>query len=625
MSTEKNMVVFVIFAIVSFLGCVYNVALETNIYQTEKSGHGQNAPGNCALFGWNETGIFSKSSLQTLNIMINHWTWISAYEDISPPIHLEDCFRTKKDGFTNQFVNLNNMNVNPINACRSKCTNNNNIYLSKHKCYCGSSSFKRNGYQNIFNDYRESCSMSTVTHLQCGEAFDNFCQYGVGVGESTQYVSVTLWGKKNPSAGSQHKCVSIKTSSDGDMIFRSTKCTEIHPYLCIGSMNKSRSSFNSTVSSVSNTTSNEPFSTLSDTFSSAAPSVTNNTPKGTISNRISTSSTNSTTTASAIKTTTLSETTQHFNNKTINTQRYTATVTDDTISTIKKSGLQDSTDKNDSSLNKVNIVSGVVVGLILISGLIIGVYVFRRRRKGLKPGENADETCDKVYENSTYIDHNIDRVENNTEMRNECMPSNGNNFADNCLDTSEHEENDYYSYEQQDSERHGCSQRECDSFPNSSGDSFRSTSLNTENINTDTSNDDYQNTTVIFDASPKTIARENVKQMEMNEQVNDYDHFEQENANIDGLIQLTDEMYDINVNLTQMNKDLYDHGQGDGNHRNESNYDTGFHMDAIEDSYDQFDSKDNTGRAETINHNDYDHFSGGHDDDYDVVNETKNN
>ena len=208
----------------------------SNLYQSTETGVFRNKSMDCQLFGWNLTGSFVEAELRNLSINIQNWTWINAYDDISPPFYLDDCYRGTHSG---EPVDLNELDINQINDCLSKCTDNDEFYLSDTQCYCGSEGFNKNFFQNFLNSYSKQCDVDNLGQLQCGKAADNMCHYVISETSSTPetlYVRSRLWGTFIPGGNSTglHQCITVKTDnfSSGILLVQWSNCNETHPFLC---------------------------------------------------------------------------------------------------------------------------------------------------------------------------------------------------------------------------------------------------------------------------------------------------------------------------------------------------------------------------------------------------------
>ena len=220
------------------------------LYQSNETGQGFRQPENCEQFGLDFYGSVLENQLKSISLKITNWTWIYAVEERSPPIRFTECIkgRSTKEALP---VLLNRTDVNPINLCLTKCSDNMKIYLTKRKCYCGKNSFNKN---KIIDQSRENsikCEQEHIGHLKCGRNDKFFCGYMVRTYHATNGNNVIskLW--KNPSdlKTNTYRCLSVMTSSSGLVVDHAMDCKIALPYLCQGSQELT-SSIPSTITSL---------------------------------------------------------------------------------------------------------------------------------------------------------------------------------------------------------------------------------------------------------------------------------------------------------------------------------------------------------------------------------------
>lgn len=190
-------------------------------------------PDHCKLYGSEHEGLVQDQQIQSIYLDLPDWTWINAYEEISPPFHFVHCYRGSHSG---SFVDLENQNVNQIDACLSKCTNNDTFFLSDVKCYCGAEGFEKHVFQSELNVYGRQCIVDNLQTLTCGNDFyDNLCSYSVDKLTrhlpSSKKISSILWNNQTRGFSGMKRCIVIKTNNTR-LIMRSTSCAKSHQFLC---------------------------------------------------------------------------------------------------------------------------------------------------------------------------------------------------------------------------------------------------------------------------------------------------------------------------------------------------------------------------------------------------------
>ena len=212
-------------------------ASDQELYASIDPGPGFQQPEHCKLYGNNLNGSVLEKQLQKISVPVglNRWTWINAVEEFSPPLVFLNCFYSQKKN-THWPVNLNITDVNPINECLSRCSDNKTIYLTDKKCYCGERGF--NGTNSHTNQERHirKCSEKHLKELKCGKNKYIFCKYQVYSFSSSIgfQVGSVLWKNLAERENDNAKCISVAKETDGRVVKESKDCKEILPYLCEG-------------------------------------------------------------------------------------------------------------------------------------------------------------------------------------------------------------------------------------------------------------------------------------------------------------------------------------------------------------------------------------------------------